>query len=216
LLSVPSASTHAPEPQTFYHPLLGTRASGKPVYNNSGVQVTNPGAVSGYSTFSPRRATCPAVNLTSKDAGAGIQTMQMNVLKTALGGGTGPATPVGIRMHGFCAALSTDFSLQFFPESVIPGCGPTAARAYSYTVSATSGGGLIQIEAADHPLSVAIRSDGSLDPGSGPYQVHGRMIVGQTVSDNYTFLPFERTCNLATLTPVSNIPAIVGSAPPEP
>jgi len=187
--------------------------SNQPVYNDNGQQVTDPGAVNGYSTFSKRTATCPAINLTSKGASAGIQTMQMNVLKTAIGGSAGPPTPVGIRMHGIFAAASTGFSLEFFPESVILGCGPISARAYPYTVSATAGGGLIKIDAADHPLSVTIRADGSLDPGSGPYQVHGRMITGSTVSDNYTFLPLESTCNLATLTPARNIPSTGGTTP---
>ncbi|HTB91316.1 MAG TPA: hypothetical protein VK728_00705 [Candidatus Sulfotelmatobacter sp.] len=186
------------------------RYSTQPVYNDSGMQVTDPGAVNGYSTFSPRRATCPAVSLTSKGTGPGIQTMQMNVLKTAFGGDAGPATPVGIRMHGIFAAPSTGFSLQFFPESVILGCGPISARAYPYAVS---GSGLIKIDAADHPLSVTIRSDGSLDPGSGPYQVHGRMITGPTVSDKYAFLPVESTCNLAPLTPARNIPSAGGATP---
>jgi len=186
------------------------RYSTQPVYNDSGMPVTDPGGVNGYSTFSPRRATCPAVSLTSKGAGAGVQTMQMNVLKTAFGGDAGPATPVGIRMHGIFAAASTGFSLQFFPESVILGCGPISARAYPYTVS---GSGLIKIDAADHPLSVTIRSDGSLDPGPGPYQLHGRMITGPTVSDKYTFLPVESTCNLAPLTPARNIPSTGGTSP---
>jgi hypothetical protein len=39
--------------------------------------------------FVPRRTTCPAINLTSKGAGAGIQTMQTDLLKTALGGDNG-------------------------------------------------------------------------------------------------------------------------------
>jgi len=60
--------------------------SSQPVYNDSGMEVSDPSAVSGYSTFSPRQATCPAINLSSKGASAGIQTMQMNVLKTAFGG----------------------------------------------------------------------------------------------------------------------------------
>jgi hypothetical protein len=186
------------------------RYSTQPIYNDSGMQVTDPGAVNGYSTFSHRQATCPAVSLTSKGAGVGIQTMQMNVLKTAFGGDAGPATPVGIRMHGIFAAASTGFSLQFFPESVILGCGPISARAYPYTIS---GSGLIKIDATDHPLSVTIRSDGSLDPGSGPYQVHGRMITGPTVSDKYTFMPVENTCNLAPLTPARNIPSTGASTP---
>jgi hypothetical protein len=187
--------------------------SSQPVYNDSGIEVRDPSAVNGYSTFSPRRATCPAINLTSKGASVGIQTMQMNVLKTAFGGNAGLPTPVGIRMHGIFAAATTGFSLQFFPESVIVGCGPISARAYPYAVSATAVGGLIKIDAADRPLSVAIRADGSLDPGSGPYQVHGRIITGPTVSDNYTFLPAENTCNLALLTPARNIPSTDGTTP---
>jgi hypothetical protein len=187
--------------------------SSQPVYNDSGIEVRDPSAVNGYSTFSPRRATCPAINLTSKGASVGIQTMQMNVLKTAFGGNAGLPTPVGIRMHGIFAAATTGFSLQFFPESVIVGCGPIFARAYPYAVSATAVGGLIKIDAADRPLSVAIRADGSLDPGSGPYQVHGRIITGPTVSDNYTFLPAENTCSLALLTPARNIPSTDGTTP---
>ena len=187
--------------------------SSQPVYNDSGIEVRDPSAVNGYSTFSPRRATCPAINLTSKGASVGIQAMQMNVLKTAFGGNAGLPTPVGIRMHGIFAAATTGFSLQFFPESVIVGCGPISARAYPYAVSATAAGGLIKIDAADRPFSVAIRADGSLDPGSGPYQVHGRIITGQTVSDNYTFLPAENTCNLALLTPARNIPSTDGTTP---
>lgn len=184
--------------------------SNQPVYNDSGVEVHDAGAVNGYSTFSHRRTTCPAVSLTSKGTGPGIQTMQMNVLKTAFGGDAGPATPVGIRMHGIFAAASTGFSLQFFPESVILGCGPISARAYPYTIT---GSGLIKIDAADHPLSITIRPDGSLDPGSGPYQLHGRMLTGPTLSEKYTFLPMESTCNLAPLTPARNIPSTGGSTP---
>jgi hypothetical protein len=189
------------------------RYSNQPVYNDNGQQVTDPGAVNGYSTFSKRIATCPAINLTSKGASPGIQTMQMNVLKSAFGGDKGPPTPPGIRMQGIFAAASTGFSLQFFPESVVVGCGSISARAYPYTVSASASGGLIKIDAADRPLSVTVRADGSLDPGSGPYNVHGRMITGPTVSDNYTFLPLEMTCNLAPLTPARNIPSTGGTSP---
>jgi len=141
-------------------------------------------------TFSSRRTTCPALNLSSKGAGVGIQTMQTDLLKGMFGGDKGPSTPPGIRMHGIFAA-STGFSVQFFPESVILGCGPDAARAYPY-----------------HPLTLAFKSDGSLDPGSdGPYQVHGRTVTGQDNNDNFTFAPFEQTCNLARLTASQTIPS---------
>ena len=191
-------------PGAVYKDAAGNQYDG----NRNKLQTT-----SGYDTFSRKRTTCPAINLTSKGASVGIQTMQMDLLKTAFGGDKGPLTPPGIRMQGIFAAASSGFSLQFFPESVILGCGPISARAYPYTVSATAGGGLIKIDAPDHPLSVTIRADGSLDPGSGSYQVHGRMIAGQTVSDTYTFLPMERTCNLAPLTPTRNIPSADGTMP---
>ena len=54
------------------------------------------------------------------------------------------------------------------PGIRVIGCGPISARAYPYTIAATAGGGVIKIDAADHPLSVTIRANGSLDPGSAP------------------------------------------------
>lgn len=172
-----------------------------------------PGASSPtYATFSHRRATCPALNLSSKGAGVGIQTMQTNLLKSVLGGDKGPPTPPGIRMHGIFAA-STGFSVQFFPESAILGCGPDAARAYPYTVAAEGTNAVVNINAPDKPLKLVLRSDGSLDPaGSGPYQVHGRTVTGQDDNDNFTFAPLEQTCNLALLTPSKTIPSSGGTA----
>ncbi|MGA1983518.1 MAG: hypothetical protein ABSG84_13760 [Acidobacteriaceae bacterium] len=164
-------------------------------------------------TFVPRRATCPAINLSSKGAGVGIQTMQTNLLKSIFNDGdTGPPTPVGIRMHGIYAAASTGFSVQFFPESVILGCGPDSARAYPYTVSASGGGAVIKVDAPDHPLTLTLRADNTLDPGSGPYQVHGRIVTGESDNGDYTFAPMEQTCNLAALSPSKEIPSSGGTA----
>ncbi|NYF51999.1 hypothetical protein HDF12_002364 [Edaphobacter lichenicola] len=166
----------------------------------------------GYTNFVPKRATCPAINLSSKGAGTGIQTMQTDLLKTAFGGEKGPPTPPGIRMHGIFAA-STGFSVQFFPESAILGCGPDAARAYPYTVEPGATGVAIKIAAPDHPLALTIKPDGSLDPGdTNPYQVHGRIVTGQDNNDNFTFAPLEQSCNLATLTPSKTIPSSGGGA----
>jgi hypothetical protein len=169
-------------------------------------------ATAGYSTFSPKRTTCPAINLTSKGAGVGIQTMQTDLLKTAFGGDKGPPTPPGIRMQGIYAA-ATGFSVQFFPESAVLGCGPNAARAYPYTVVAGPSGAVVKIDVQDHPLNLAIRPDNTLDPGStAPYQVHGRLLIGDVVSGNYNFIPDEQTCALAMLAPSASIPANGGSA----
>ena len=165
----------------------------------------------GYSTFSPRTATCPALNLSTKGASVGVQTMQTDLLKTMFGGDKGPPTPPGIRMQGIYAA-PTGFSVQFFPESVILGCGPDAARAYPYTVAAEASGGVIKVDAPDHPLTLAIRGDNTLDPGSaGSYQVHGRLIMGQGDNGDYAFAPYEQVCGLAVLTPNKEIPSTGGS-----
>jgi len=166
----------------------------------------------GHTVFSPRRATCPALNLTSKGAGVGVQTMQTDLLKSMVSDGDkGPPTPPGIRMRGIFAA-SSGFSVQFFPESVILGCGPDAARAYPYTVVADGARAQVKIEASDHPLTLSFQPDGSLDAGSGPYQVHGRIVTGQNDDGDFTFAPMEQTCNLGVLTPSKQIPAVGGSA----
>jgi hypothetical protein len=165
-----------------------------------------------YSTFSHRTATCPALNLSSRGASVGVQTMQTDLLKTMFGGDKGPPTPPGIRMHGIFAA-STGFSVQFFPESAILGCGPDAARAYPYSVVADGTNAVIHVNAPDHPLTLAFKPDGSLDPGaSGPYQVHGRTVTGQNDNGDFTFAPMEQACNLAVLTPSKTIPSSAGTA----
>jgi hypothetical protein len=164
-------------------------------------------------TFAPRRATCPALNLSTKGASVGIQTMQTDLLKTMFGGDKGAPTPPGIRMRGIFAA-STGFSAQFFPESVILGCGPDAARAYPYTVVADGTKAFIKIDAPDHPLTLTFGPNGSLDAGSGPYQVHGRIVTGQNDDGDFTFVPMEQTCNLGALAPSTQIPSGGGSAAP--
>ena len=193
----------------------GTGATQKDQYGNlydaAGNRVQG-NANAGHTTFASRRATCPALNLSSKGAGVGIQTMQTDLLKTAFGGDKGPPTPPGIRMHGIFAA-STGFSVEFFPESAILGCGPDSARAYPYTVTATATGAQIKIDAPDHPLTVAFKPDGSLVPTTtGPYQVHGRIVTGQNDNDDFTFAPMEQTCNLEALSPSKTIPMSGGSA----
>ena len=164
-----------------------------------------------YATFSPKRVTCPALNLSSKGASVGLETMQTDLLKTMFGGSKGAPTPAGIRMHGIYAA-ETGFSVQFFPESAVLGCGPDAARAYPYSVVAEGAKAVVHINVPDRPLVLAIRPDGWLEPSeTGAYQVHGRTITGQNNDDDFTFAPMERTCNLGPLTASKTIPSNGGS-----
>jgi hypothetical protein len=166
----------------------------------------------GHTTFASRTAACSAPNLSAKGAGIGVQTMQTDLLKTMFGGDKGPPTPPGIRMRGIYAA-ATGFSVQFFPESAVLGCGPDAARAYPYTVVVEGTKAVIRITVPDHPLALTFNSDGSLDPGAtGSYQVHGRTVTGQNDDGDFTFAPMEQSCNLAVLTPSATIPAGGGTA----
>jgi hypothetical protein len=187
-------------------------ASSSEVYSGGQRYYGSVNSGGGHTTFASRTATCPALNLSSKAAGVGVQTMQTDLLKTMFGGDKGPPTPPGIRMRGIYAA-STGFSVQFFPESAVLGCGPDAARAYPYTVVAEGTKAVIHITAPDHPLTLTFNSDGSLDPGAtGAYQVHGRTVTGQNDDGDFTFAPMEQTCNLAVLTPSATIPASGGTA----
>ena len=126
--------------------------------------------------------------------------MQTDLLKSMFSDGDkGAPTPPGIRMRGIYAA-STGFSLEFFPESVIVGCGPDSARAYPYTVGVEGAKGVVKVNAPDHPLTLAFGVGGSLDPGAtGPYLVHGRIVTGQNDNGDFTFAPLEQTCDLAVL-----------------
>ncbi|MGA8088595.1 MAG: hypothetical protein WCA10_14900 [Terracidiphilus sp.] len=164
--------------------------------------------------YAPRRANCVAPALSSKHAVPGATETATGLL-TALfnNGDQGPPTPPGVRMTGIFAA-STGFSVEFFPESAVLGCGPDAARAYPYTVIADGTRTAIKIEAPDHPLILGMRSDGTLDPGSsGPYQVHGRTVLNDH-SDDLHFAPNEQSCNLAPLSPSKTIPMSSGSGAP--
>jgi hypothetical protein len=188
-------------------------AAGATAYDSSGNRVYGAvGSGGGHATFRPKTVTCPALNLSTKGAGVGVQTMQTDLLKTMFGGDKGAPTPPGIRMQGIFAA-ATGFSVQFFPESAILGCGPDAARAYPYMVTAGGTNAVIQIGAPDHPLKLTFRPDGSLDPGcTGTYQVHGRTVTGQNGDGDFTFAPMEQTCNLAVLAPSKTIPSGGGTA----
>jgi hypothetical protein len=150
---------------------------------------------------------CPRPMLT-KNGSAGMVGTEQNILVGMFNDGeAGPPTPAGLRMHGVFAA-STGFSAEFFPESVILGCGPDVARAYPYAVIADGREAQIKVNAPSHALALVIKSNNVLDPGSGPYLVEGRKITGQDAKGDYTFAPQNATCNLALLSP-GPIPAAV-------
>ncbi len=170
------------------------------------------------------RRNCVRPELTSKGAGPGIVEGEKKILEGIFSDGeTGPPTPPGLRMNGTYAAPS-GFSVQFFPESVILGCGPDVARAYPYTVIADGRQVAVKVAAPNHPLSLAFGANNTLDPGSGAYLVEGRRLTGQNANGDYTFAPMNATCNLAVLAPgpvpggmvpvSSGAPTATAGAPP--
>jgi hypothetical protein len=68
-----------------------------------------------------------------------------------------------------------------------------------------------QSRSSDHPLALALRPDGSLDAGSGPYQVHGRIVIGSNDNGDFTFATMEQTCNLGVFTHSKEVPSGVAA-----
>jgi len=149
----------------------------------------------------PATRTCVTPVMSSKGAGPGVVGTEENILENALGGKSVP-TPPGLRMTGTYAA-SSGFSVEFHPESVIIGCGPEIGHAYPYTVTADGKQLAVNVSAPDHPLTLGINANNTLNPGNGQYLVRGRLITGKDDAGNLTFLPVNATCNLATLGPGS-------------
>lgn len=145
-----------------------------------------------------RNCAKPVLNATNS---AGVVGAQQNFLVGLFNDGdSGPATPPGLRMNG-TYAVASGFSAQFFPESVILGCGPDVARAYPYTIIADGKQAEVKVNAPDHPLTLLIEPRNTLNPGSGPYVVQGRQITGENANGDYNFAPRNATCNLAALSP---------------
>jgi hypothetical protein len=162
-------------------------------------------------TYQQATRNCAKPSLTASSS-PGVVGAEQNMLVSMFNDGdSGPQTPPGLRMNG-SYATSTGFSVEFFPESVILGCGPDVARAYPYTLVADGKQAVIKVNAPDHPLMLGWKGNNTLDPGTGPYVVEGRTITGEAANGDYTFVPHNATCNLAALTP-GPIPSTL---PPQP
>jgi hypothetical protein len=151
-------------------------------------------------TYAPATRTCSQAVLSSKHAAAGGTDVAKN-FATALfnGGGSGPPTPPGLRMHGTYGGTG-GISVEFYPESAIIACGD-AAHASPYNVQIKGSQALIKIEDPARELLLSMQPDGELNAGSGPYEVHGRRITGQDDDGDFTFAPLNATCNLSVLKP---------------
>ncbi len=167
--------------------------------------------------------TCAQPNLTSKGVAPTTVSQAQSVLTGMLSDGEkGPPAPSGLRMNG-TYSVSSGFNVEFYPDSAILGCGPDVARAYPYVVQADGAQVAVKVAAPNHPLTLVLKSNNTLDPGSGPYVVEGRRITGKNSNDDFTFAPLNATCNLAVLFPglvpsgavatsSSSLPALSGNA----
>jgi hypothetical protein len=167
--------------------------------------------------------TCAQPNLTSKGVAPTTVSQAQSVLTGMLSDGEkSPSAPSGLRMNG-TYSVSSGFSVEFYPDSAILGCGPDVARAYPYVVQADGAQVAVKVAAPNHPLTLVLKPSNTLDPGSGPYVVQGRRITGENSNDDFTFAPLNATCNLAVLSPgqvpsgavetsSSSLPALSGNA----
>ena len=156
--------------------------------------------------------TCAQPNLTSKGVAPTTVSQAQSVLTGMLSDGeTGPPAPAGLRMTG-TYAVASGFSVEFYPESAILGCGPDVARAYPYVVQADGTQVAVKVAAPNHPLTLAVKPNNMLDPGAGTFMVEGRRITGKNSNDDFTFAPLNATCNLAILSPGQVPTAAVATA----
>jgi hypothetical protein len=157
---------------------------------------------------------CVAPVLSSNGAAPSAVNVASGVLTGLFSDGDkGPPTPPGLRMHGTYGGQG-GISLEFFPETVIIGCGD-AARAYPYEVQASGTQTILKIADPARPVVFTLKN-GELDADPGPYEVHGRVITGQDNNDNFTFAPFNKTCNLGVLKAGATAaapPAMTSTAP---
>ncbi len=157
--------------------------------------------------------TCARPTLTKSNS-PGVVGAEKNLLVSMFNDGdSGPPTPAGLRMNGVYASAG-GFSIEFFPESAILGCGPDIARAYPYSVVANGSELAVKIAAPDHPLTLSIEPNNTLDPGPGSYLVEGRFITGQSDNGDYIFIPRTATCPLAPLAP-GKVPSMPYFPPPQ-
>lgn len=189
-------------------PLEAQQYSGDPNLHYNGGAYYDLNRTTTSTTYQPGTYTAPTVNYAPK-----TETCTQAVLKSSgktqvdavkgiaesmLLGSRTPTAPAGLRMHGAYIA-SSGLSVEFFPESAILECG-AALKAYPYTIQASGGQPSVRVDAAK-PLVMAIKSDNTLDPGSGSYEVQGKRIVGKTQDGDFAALPANETCSLAALKP---------------
>ncbi len=186
------------------------------IYKGEHDEINTFGPPTHVTEYANRTRTCDQPILSSKGAGpSALNAAQSMATSLFNGGDAGPQTPPGLRMHGTYSGQG-GFSVEFYPESAVVGCGSEAARAYPYVVQASGTQTTVKIEDPAHPLVLAFKPDGQLDAGAGPYEVHGRTITGQNDDGDFTFAPLNATCNLGVLAPGKLPPASAAAAAPAP
>ncbi len=92
---------------------------------------------------------------------------------------------------------ATEFSLEFFIDSVVVGCGQ-AVIARPYTVQRQAGQFVVTIDHGGTAVPFTLLADGRLQ-GSGPITVRGRVLTGRNAAGDLVFQPLSASCTMGTL-----------------
>ena len=196
------------------------RAGANPVKNGMTYTITEPTTTEMTSTvptsetaYETRTVTCPLAPMVptgkatatamgtsiAEGAGSALQ-MMFDVLgnKNPVESAANRIPDPGLRMDGQYAGQD-GFDVEFYPTSAVIAC-RDAAVSRDYTVSASAGHVLVNIQNGATQLVLELRPDGTLT-GSGSVKVDGRIVTGQDASGNIAFRPVTDTCRVGVLTP---------------
>ena len=154
---------------------------------------------------SPKTEQCALGVMTPTAAVTGMAAVGA-IIGSASDGGPLKAPPAGLRMAGNYTSPS-GFEIEFHPDSAVLGCRETVV-ARDYSVSASGGRVLVNIQNAGAPLALELKPDGAL-AGVGQVQLSGRVMVGSNrrvdentrmVTHDPVFQPVSDTCSIGVLT----------------
>lgn len=164
----------------------------------------------------PKTEQCALGILTPTAAVTGTAAIEA-IIGSATSGASVKAPPPGLRMTGSYTGQS-GFEIEFHPDSAVLGC-REAVVARDYSVTASGGRVLVNIQNGGAPLALELRPDGVL-AGAGQAQVNGRVMVGSNrrvdentrlVTHDPVFRPVTDTCGVGVLTPAQSGSAGAGT-----
>ena len=163
----------------------------------------------------PKTEQCALGVMTPTAAATGLAAIEA-IIGSATGGAPVKPPPPGLRMMGTYTSPG-GIEIEFHPDSAVLGC-REAVSARGYSVTASGGRVLVNIQNGGAPLALELRPDGAL-AGTGQVQVNGRVMVGSNrrvdentrmVTHDPVFQPVSDTCGVGVLTPAQGASAGAG------